>query len=72
MKKTTKIININTKKEQTIVHHGCSICDCAFSEQEGGLINGMIGILPVNFCPTCFSGIFSMVDYFRGENDAFE
>ena len=65
----TKIININTKQERTIVHHGCSICDCSFTEQEGGMINGTIGILPVNFCPTCFSGIFSMVDYFRGEND---
>lgn len=47
----------------------CTICDCKFTEDEGGLHNGYIGILPVSFCPTCFSGIFDMVDYFNGDVD---
>jgi hypothetical protein len=44
----------------------CSICDCTFSEDEGGVQRGAIGMLSVSFCPTCLSGLFSMVDYLRG------
>ena len=47
----------------------CNICDCKFTEQEGGVTNGVFGMLPVSFCPTCLSGMFSMVEYFkRGED----
>ena len=61
------IIDINTGKESETPQFKCSICDCKFTEQEGGLQMGMIGIIPVSFCPTCFSGIFDMVEYFKGE-----
>ena len=67
-----KIINIhngNIKKRPVIHTSNCSICDCRFTYQEGGLHNGAIGMLPVSFCPTCFSGIFDMVEYFKGESD---
>ena len=67
-----KIININTgdvKKRPVIPTSNCSICDCRFSYEEGGLHNGAIGMLPVSFCPTCFSGLFDMVEYFKGESD---
>lgn len=40
----------------------CNVCDCEFSEDDGGLIEGAIGIIPVSFCPTCLSGLFDMVD----------
>ena len=64
--KTTTIININSGNTYETIHHVCSICECTFSEDEGGLQRGNIGILPVSFCPTCFSGLFSMLDYIRG------
>jgi hypothetical protein len=41
--------------------HKCSICQCDFTDDEGG-IQGYIGILPVAFCPTCYSGICDMVE----------
>ncbi len=61
-----KIVNIHTGKEKEIQTCECSICNCKFSEQEGGLHRGSIGMISVSFCPTCFSGIFDMVDYFKG------
>ena len=62
-----KIININTGEvviPPEEIHHTCSICDSKFSESEGGMNNGLIGILPVSFCPTCFNGILEMAYYF--------
>ena len=41
--------------------HQCSICQCDFTDDEGG-IQGYIGILPVAFCPTCYSGMCDMVE----------
>ena len=41
--------------------HKCSICQCKFTEDEGGS-EGYIGILPVSFCPTCLNGIYDMVE----------
>ena len=41
--------------------HECSICQCDFTDDEGG-IQGYIGILPVAFCPTCYSGMCDMVE----------
>ena len=62
-----KVININTGKEVKLpeeIHHVCSICDCTFTEDEGGMNRGYIGILPVSFCPTCLTGIMEMARYF--------
>ena len=65
----TKIIKLHSGEEREIEHHECSICRCKFSpDNEGGLI-GSLGILPVQFCPTCLSGIFQMVDYLRGKDE---
>jgi hypothetical protein len=47
--------------EHTGTDHECSICQCEFTDDEGG-IQGYIGIIPVSFCPTCFSGICDMVE----------
>jgi len=35
----------------------CSICSCEFDIHLEGGIKGTIGILPVNLCPMCFSGL---------------
>ena len=65
----TKIINIHTGKEKQLQMFDCTICKCKFSEQEGGLQQGVIGMIPISFCPTCFSGIMDMADYFRGTDE---
>lgn len=41
--------------------HKCSVCQCDFTDDEGG-IQGYLGIIPVAFCPTCYAGIFDMVE----------
>jgi hypothetical protein len=42
-------------------NHKCSVCQCDFTDDEGG-IQGYLGIIPVAFCPTCYAGIFDMVE----------
>jgi hypothetical protein len=39
----------------------CSVCQTDFTDDEGGML-GYIGILPVAFCPFCYSGICDMVE----------
>jgi hypothetical protein len=39
----------------------CNICQTDFTDDEGGML-GYIGILPVAFCPFCYSGICDMVE----------
>ena len=41
--------------------HKCTICKCDFTDDEGGTL-GYLGILPVAFCPFCFSGLCDMID----------
>jgi len=40
--------------------HVCNVCSCDFTEDEGGVV-GYFGILPVAFCPTCYSSMYDMV-----------
>ena len=63
------IINLKTGKEKELEYFKCSLCECKFSEQEGGLQNGLIGIMIVYFCPTCFSGLLDMAEYFKGTDE---
>jgi len=69
----TKIIKLHTKEERDIPYTECSICNCKFSpDDEGGLI-GTLGVLPVQFCPTCLSGVISMVHYIeKKDKETFE
>jgi len=68
-----KVININTGTEREIETFRCTICDDNFTDDEGGLQRGAIGMIGVSFCPTCLSGIFSMVSYLRGhEGDCYD
>jgi len=39
----------------------CSVCQTDSTDDEGGML-GYIGILPVAFCPFCYSGICDMVE----------
>lgn len=45
--------------------HICTVCSCEFSDDEGGVI-GYFGILPVAFCPTCYSSMYDMVQQDMG------
>ena len=38
----------------------CNVCNCIYTDDEGG-IQGYFGIIPVSFCPTCFSSMCDMV-----------
>ena len=40
--------------------HKCNVCACDFTDDEGGIL-GYFGILPVAFCPTCYSSMVDMV-----------
>ena len=53
-------------QEYLIDNHVCSVCQCDFTDDEGG-INGYIGILPASFCPTCLSGVIDMVEQLTAE-----
>ncbi len=48
-----------------MIKNNCTICDCLLHEGEG-ISYGLIGILPVQFCPTCYSGLVHMI---KGDND---
>ena len=48
--------------------HKCSVCSCDFTDDEGGVI-GYFGILPVAFCPTCYSCMVDMVTQDLGIGD---
>ena len=41
--------------------HKCSVCQCDFTDDEGG-VHGDFGIIPVSFCPTCFSCMCDMAE----------
>jgi hypothetical protein len=40
--------------------HKCNVCACKFTDDEGG-IQGYFGMIPVAFCPTCYSCMVDMV-----------
>jgi hypothetical protein len=48
--------------------HKCSVCSCEFTEEEGGIL-GFFGMLPVAFCPFCFSSMCDMVDQLSTDED---
>jgi hypothetical protein len=57
MSKETKVIK---GFEHIGEDHKCNVCSCDFTEDEGGTI-GYFGMLPVAFCPTCYSSMVDMV-----------
>ena len=40
--------------------HKCNVCSCEFTKDEGGTL-GYFGILPVAFCPNCYSSMYDMI-----------
>jgi hypothetical protein len=48
---------------QEVETHVCSVCSCDYTDDEGG-IQGYFGILPVSFCPTCFSCMCDMASQY--------
>jgi hypothetical protein len=55
------VISEDTCKSPTESEYECTICRGDFNiDTEGGVV-GDIGILPVQFCPTCLAGLFDMV-----------
>ena len=47
------------RQEAVVDAHQCSVCSCDYTDDEGG-IQGNFGMLPVSFCPTCFSCMCDM------------
>ena len=64
-----KIIKLHTGETKDIPMENCTICKSNFSPDDEGGLMGSLGILPVQFCPTCLSGIISMVEYIQGKKD---
>jgi hypothetical protein len=50
------------------ITHICNVCSCEFTDDEGG-IDGYFGILPVHFCPTCFSSMCDMAGQYLDISD---
>ena len=46
-------------RQEAVDNHQCSVCSCDYTDDEGG-IQGSFGMLPVSFCPTCFSCMCDM------------
>lgn len=53
--------------DKEIVHQ-CSVCSCDYTDDEGG-VQGNFGILPVSFCPTCFSCMCDMAQYYNDSDE---
>lgn len=47
----------------------CTVCACNFSIESEGGVDGYFGILPVHFCPDCFSSMCCMVNLLTDEED---
>ena len=43
--------------------HRCNVCSCEYTDDEGG-VEGNFGMLPVTFCPTCFSCMCDMASQY--------
>ena len=43
----------------------CSVCQCEFSLDDEGGVEGEFGIIPVAFCPTCLSSCENMCEQLR-------
>ena len=39
----------------------CTICESEFSLEDEGGIAGYFGVMPVTFCPWCYSSMVDMV-----------
>jgi sucrose-6-phosphate hydrolase SacC (GH32 family) len=48
--------------------NNCNVCSCDFTDDEGG-VNGYFGMLPVKFCPTCFSCMIDMAQQYLDISD---
>jgi hypothetical protein len=53
---------------EEILSYKCSVCSCTFTEGEGG-VDGHFGMLPVAFCPTCFSCMIDMAEQYLDVGD---
>lgn len=52
----------------TDTEHICNVCECEYTDAEGG-VEGYFGIIPVEFCPFCFSSMCDMVSQYMGYGD---
>lgn len=50
------------------VKHTCTVCSCSYTDDEGG-VRGDFGMLPVSFCPTCFSCMCDMAQQYIGDDE---
>jgi len=52
----------------TDTEHIYNVCECEYTDAEGG-VEGYFGIIPVEFCPFCFSSMCDMVSQYIGYDD---
>jgi hypothetical protein len=67
-----KIININTGKEvipDRVPEMICTVCSSPFDMQSEGGTCGYFGLIPVQFCPYCFSSMMDMAKHYIEEGD---
>jgi hypothetical protein len=55
-------MNTTSNEEQ----RKCTICHTDYDSEEEGGIEGYLGIIPVSFCSSCFTGVVSMVEEVAG------
>jgi hypothetical protein len=51
--------------EKNANSYKCNACGCTYTDDEGG-VEGDFGILPMCFCPTCFSCMCDMASQYMG------
>jgi hypothetical protein len=54
--------------DEETLKYTCSVCSCEFTEDEGG-VDGHFGMLPVAFCPTCFSCMIDMAEQYLDDSE---
>jgi hypothetical protein len=47
----------------------CTVCACDFSIESEGGVDGFFGVIPIHFCPTCFSSMCDMVDQLTDDEE---
>jgi hypothetical protein len=59
----------DANKDRSYMELTCCVCSCEFDIGAEGGVDGYLGILPVAFCPMCFSGMDEFFTELHGCQD---